>query len=641
MRRMSEFFRAGSIRNLLLIALGVGCASLSRPAQANVYATHVRLNGGTTNLSVQSDEAISISYILNEPASQGVTIKVLSGSTPVRTIVLPPESAGTSRGANTVVWDGLDNQSNRVAEGTYGISITAAAAGFTSWNQITDDWPTDPNTYVFNGRGIAVDRNSSSPYFGRIFVANSLTGFDPATTPGDVLGILKFNADASTPEEGIVSTGGYNWPEDRTMGLGKLEVSQDDRVYVSNLRNGGELLSWDPSFSTNSFVQVLQAANKPAGTLLSGLALIGRGTNAQLWMSDAQGGMGILRWGLDTNGAVNATNPGLSVVGLSETSGLTNPPIDVALDDAGNIYVCQTVSILGDPTPRVFKFAAYDPQTNNGTAETNAAWAVGGGDDTLLGATGISVDPSGKYVAVSFEGIPVINAAGNTIIFNTTNGTRVAGTASGGPLAQENIDCAWDAAGNLYYIENTLGVWRAVSPPGTNQFTTVAPATIEITGGASIPAQITGITVSNGTVTVSFSASATDTPQMFVVMAAPALGGQFVAVQNAVINQVGPGLFKATFAQSGPIQFYDIQRTNTPPAQAPQITNLAITAGEVVIGFTGSTNDSASAFKLLSAGAPGATFSEVSGALIEFINAGSFRATAPTNGPVQFYRIQR
>jgi len=636
-RGMSDSFCAEWVGKRLLFALVIGCVLAARSAQANVYATNVKLNGGTTNLTVQAGEGISISYILNEPASLGVTINILAGATAVRSIALAPDGPGCQRGANTVMWDGLDDRSNNVPSGVYSVSITAQSSGYADWSQITDDL--NLNNYVFNGRGIAVDRNPTNPYFGRIFVANSLTGFDPANTPGDALGILKFNADASTPEDGIVSTGGYDWPEDRTMGLGKVEVSADDRVYVSDLRNGGELLSWDPAFATNSFVQVLQPTNKPAGTLLQGLALTVQGTNAQLWMTDALGTNAVLRWSLGTNGACDPSDAGLQVVALADASGLTNPPIDVALDSAGNIYLCQSVGISGDPTPRVFKFPAYDPGTNSGTPEVEATWAVGGGDDNLLGASGVAVDPSGAYVAVTFEGLAGL--PGNTVVFDTTNGAQVKAMWTAGSLAQQDIDCAWDEAGNLYYIENVMGVWRTVSPPGTNQFTTVAPATVEVTGNQATPPQITGISVSNGIVTLTFSASVSDTAGAFVVLSASTAAGPYAALGDASISLVSPGVFSASFPQSGSAQFYRVDRGSTPPPSSPVITKIAVSAGQVTLDFTGSSSDTAGSFKLLSSGSLGIAFSEVTGATFESLGAGSFRATAPTNGPIQFYRVQK
>jgi hypothetical protein len=45
----------------------------------------------------------------------------------------------------------------------------------------------------------------------------------------------------------------------------------------------------------------------------------------------------------------------------------------------------------------------------------------------------------------------------------------------------EQRDVAWDNVGNLYAVDNFAGRWRAYSPPGTNQATTVAIATVQIT----------------------------------------------------------------------------------------------------------------------------------------------------------------
>src|ERR1051325_6089148 len=81
-------------------------ALLTPGVLANVYATNVRLNGSTTNAFVVALTNLNINYILNEPATAGVTIRITSGATTIRTITLTHPNPGTLTGTNVVVWDG-------------------------------------------------------------------------------------------------------------------------------------------------------------------------------------------------------------------------------------------------------------------------------------------------------------------------------------------------------------------------------------------------------------------------------------------------------------------------------------------------------------------------------------------------------
>ncbi len=707
---------------------------LSTPgARANIYATNIKIDGTTTNAT--------ISYILNEPASLGVELDIAAGSSVVRRLVLPPGGSGTDRGLNSVVWDGTDNNSNAVPGGTYHVSITAASSGYTNWTQITSDG--DPGTYVWFGRGIAVDRNATNPYYGRVFVANSQDGPNPDTTPGDIAGILKLNADSSFADEGASSTGqdGYNW-SGNALSPWKVRVSTDDFVYVSDLSIAGEVFRWDPLMSSNSLVSVLRSDNIPSGAQLSGPAIVGAGTNTEIWMADTNGANGILRWRVTSNGVCATNDPGKSIVGIGTdpVGGLSLGPISVALDSSGNIYTCQTITNSGDPTPRVFRFRTYDPSTNGGNPELTADWAVGTNDDTYAGASGLAVDPSGTYVAVTFEGLQIggLYQDGNTKVLYATNGALAAnvdlGLAIGGDANHQDTDCDWDAVGNLYYIDNWFGVWRAFSPPGTNQSTTLALATIQISGGGSPqgpPPSITKISVAGGTVTIDFTAATTDVaasflvsgaaavtgpyspvsnatitlvsaglfratltanaamqyfriqrqgsapppppsneqPEItsisfagntvtlqfaaltndvssgFLVLGATAVTGPYTAVQGAAITQTGPGLFRATFSNPGAMGYFRIQRQGgsapPPSSQPPQITSLAVSNGTVVLTFTGSATNSASQFTLLSAATPAGPYAPSAGATITQSGSGTFRASAPAKGSIQFYRLLR
>src|SRR5271154_1871851 len=128
-------------------------------ARANVYATDIQLNGGLTNATAFLNVSATISYRLNQAATLGVTVDVWQGTNLVAAI-----PGKTNTGLNTVSW-------TPSVLGNYSVSITAAAAGFVNWQQISVD--SNAGNYAFFPNGMAVNNNTNSPYYGRVFVGCS------------------------------------------------------------------------------------------------------------------------------------------------------------------------------------------------------------------------------------------------------------------------------------------------------------------------------------------------------------------------------------------------------------------------------------------------------------------------------------
>lgn len=453
-------------------------------SHANVYPTNIRLNGGATNIVASSVTNVGISYILNEPATLGVAINISSGADIVRTITLTNPAPGTLQGSNYVVWDGLNNASNPVGGGVYSVSITAASSGYTNWTQISSE-SNDVEYEVWLPRGIAVNRNTNSPYYGRVFIANANEGIDPIGHLGDRVGILKLNADGTYADEGGYSTGGYNWARSRPDADGfspwKLEVGPDDRLYVNDYYDQGTVFSFDQLVSTNSLIAVLRPDNYPMATLVSldNLFISGSPGNLQLWMADnnvnaGASGAGIHRWNLTGVGIVATNDTGITVIQSASAGGLDQAPEDVALDISNRIYSIQDIEDQGNLSSwRVLRFPAFTNVT-----ETNAEWRVGVGDDSMAGASGIAVDPTSTYLGVAFKGFSGGSGFenGSVSVFYASNGAPVISFKPG----NDHYDVAWDNVGNLYAVDNHDGRWRTYSPPGTNQATTVAIPTVQV-----------------------------------------------------------------------------------------------------------------------------------------------------------------
>ena len=639
-------------RNAIIggLALTLALATVVPSAHANVFASNAKINGGFTNVSVAQGASVSISYILNEPASGGVTIRVFSGATAIRTVSLAGGASGTVRGLNTVVWDGKDNSSNTVPAGSYSVSITAAATGYSGWTVTSDD--NNDGNYSYYSFGIAVDRNTNSPYYGRVFVGNSSDYSAGGTSPllGDYVGIQKLNADGSYADEGGFSTGGVAW---RGGGFApwKIRVSDDDQVYIMDAYDFGDVYRLDPLLSTNSMLHVLRADNDGTASL-TGMAVVGAGASTQLWMTDnnSLGGVGIRKYAVTADGTCATNDIGTTVVGVGGS--LDSAPYDVAMDKTGNIYAVQNLVDSGNPAARVLGFAAYDPATNGGAPELTATWTVGAGTDEYAGAHGLAVDPTGTYVAAACWGVfgasSYVN--GSTTVFYATNGAVVTNvdldvsipskwtTNAVPPLDPTHhldTDCDWDLVGNLYYLDDWPGVWRAVSPPGPNQSTTVALPLVQVVAGGQ-PLTITGITVSGGMVTIHFTAGSSNTAGGFVLFSSSAAQGPYIPAAGAIFTGSG-GTFQATVPVSGSMQYYRIERSGT--TVALHIMSLRVAGGTVTIDFAGAPSDSPSALTLLSSASANGSYSAAAGASIIQVSPGQFLATVPTNGPKQFYRI--
>ncbi|MCL4787868.1 MAG: hypothetical protein KJ070_13925 [Verrucomicrobia bacterium] len=454
--------------------------NLAISAGANPYATNIRFAGSVPGSSANATvyvpcELAYVSYILNEPANAGVTIEFLSETTVVRTMHIAAGQPGTLRGDNTVIWDVKNDLDDFVPLGLYRVRITAHSHGYADWTQISDDY--QPGSYVWQPRGIAVNRNPSSPFYGRVFVGNGQLGPYPEYQAGDRLGVLKLNADGSPAEEGMFADGGWSWSETGNSPW-KIEVAEDDLVYINDWGDHGLLLRFDQLVSSASRTVVLGSGNRPNGGAanLSGPFLSGIGTNLTIWMADANhpDGAGIRAWKVNGDGKPAADDPGLAAVKAGTNSHLSQAPFDVTLDRSNRIYTIQFSDAPGDPAPRVLRFPAYD-----GTVLTNADWRVGSFDDQLTGASGIAVDPTGIYVAVAFTGMGegFGRTGGGVRVFRTADGTLVRTLT---PASyHDHTDVAWDNAGNLYVCDNWSQVWRVYSPPGPNQTTTVSVPTLE------------------------------------------------------------------------------------------------------------------------------------------------------------------
>ena len=238
---------------------------LAISSRATPYASGVTNNAGTISF-VLNESADNVKVLLNNGAitndlgalGAGVGSFNLNGATNYQIVVRKVAPPGYITATGAVNTNSVNKVTNQVA----------------SIYQISKDTNTLVNFYT--PRGIAINRNPSSPYFGRVYVSNSGAGTTSANgvarTVGD--GIYMLNADL-TDANGLgdtASTGGLDFVTSGTNAAPyRLNVGPDGNLYICDWSDSsGNLYYTDPNVIsaspvlkalTGSAVVPLTAAN--------------------------------------------------------------------------------------------------------------------------------------------------------------------------------------------------------------------------------------------------------------------------------------------------------------------------------------------------------------------------------------------
>jgi hypothetical protein len=525
------------------LALVLALISAATTARANVYATDIKVNGSSSSITNGAGDPLSISFILNEAATLGTTINILSGTNAVATTNIASGSAGTLRGSNTVIWNGQGNGGSNVPAGTYSVSITAAAAGFPMWTQTSDD--TNAGNYIYFPNGMAVDNNTNSPYYGRVVVGCSLSGgVNPISGAPNMDGIYKMNADGSYADEGGFGNGGYAMDDagDVSSNPGQMPVSaydnvpwtlrigDDDRIYMLDYSALGAIIAFDMQVTTNQIViddgykGALGGPNNYTNNpdfddLVYGInnfdVTSTTTTHAAVWLCDIDSpdNWGIWMYHLKNGAADPADTEGTQPVIQSATSDLSEGSSGgCMIDNNLDIFVSQN-TYYNDPLLRTMEYTNWNrgvlpPEKGGtnyayGTATNQVHWGVGTNDATFESVQDTVINNRQHPTMVALPMLSGNDGYPGIRVLNATDGSVVTVTNGGGATIQAltNLDypnqyscAAWDNVGNLYGASLSLKLWRVFSPPGSNQATTAALGTVTLVAPPQI-VQVSNLSV--------------------------------------------------------------------------------------------------------------------------------------------------
>lgn len=361
----------------------------------------------------------NLSFVLNQDAAN-VTLMLQGGGT--------IDLGALTRGTHNVVVPTLGNHQ---------IKVTHSEA--TGWKQISTDGMA---TSFYTPMGISVNRNKTSPNYGSVYVSNATsgtTGYGRNTPEG----IYRLQADLVEINSG---TAGVTWGGN--SGPWKSAIGTDDRVYVTDLSND---LVFDLAPDLSSAVQLIDASNRTANQWVGSVVVEGTQAagNRKIYLVNTNyndnARKGLIQYNLGSDPTVATGDTGTQYIGPSY---YTYYPYDFVRDSAGDWYGTQ------------FRF---DPAQ----AEAIAKFADGAPPiNTAVWQTPKSSPYNGAYCLDIYEEMGWV-AYGNYYdgfvhIFNMADGSYVAGFDAGNRMR----DIAFDAAGNIYTVDNVTEWLRVWSPGG-------------------------------------------------------------------------------------------------------------------------------------------------------------------------------
>lgn len=484
-------------------------------------------------------------------------------------------------------------------------------------------------------------------------VANTYSGGTQLGFPGaDFVSILNFN-------NGSV------------FGTGKITMYSSGCALV--VEGAAPINVTNPVVGANVNLNIV---GNPAGLTFSGPWSLG--TNILTLGSGATGNLVIISGVISGSGGLNKYNASTLQLNAANTytGFITVSNGTLALGAAGSIDNIASLTIAPGAAGTVFDVSAISAYTLGsnttliaaGTGTATAAKAAikgaAGGSVSLDSRpvilnftptvfTGDSTHPalyiSQSSLSLSNNNITVTNLAASPLgvgIYRLVQvGNGSSGVINGTPNAVVTVMGAGVAAGNSAYVSiNNGNVNLVVVPP---------PVFTHLTHSQTISFGASGITLS-GTVSgagpiypamgETISVKINNNIQTTTINDAT---GDFSFSYNPSSIPSNAAPYTITYYYGGNASLSSATDTSTTltvaPIVKPVITSIVSGGSNMVVNFTGSTNDGPANFAVVGSATviPASAYTLVAGAVFSQINAGIFQVTIPTNGPVQFYRIKR
>ncbi len=432
-------------RNATVLLAGLAVLAVASGAMAVPYASGVTQTGNTVN------------FVLNQDAANAW-------------VVLDGGAATLPLGALTKGSHSFD------MTGYSSYQIKVLGGGAAGWTQFSNDG--DTTSKYFSPRGVTVDRNPLSPYFGRIYVAEALgglTGSGRTTTDG--IYVLDAAQGDVTAQGDAAYGGGVDWTAGAAnspykIGLNKTDASdtnlyisdwsdQHSGIWTANTGNMGaafsELLDNTGRSSTGLVMENYGAGTVDLhGSVPCGPWVEGSGADRKMYTVDEDVRRGnVLRYDIGTATSGYATAPADQTLDQTVDGSLVgfiqNGSMDLVRDEDGTWWVAQYRYTDSNTVPALTRWE---------DGATAPIWKSGPATVPLNRGYGIlDIHDQNDLIAL---------ATNNSLIYildisDPANPVLVDSIAHTGSTIR---DVAFDEAGNLYVVSSSSETLRIYSPGG-------------------------------------------------------------------------------------------------------------------------------------------------------------------------------
>lgn len=458
--------------DLMILAPQQGMAryrTVTPTPRANVFASELNV-AFTTGIPI----GYGLQFLLNDAAN--VVVEVLKDSV----VMLTLDGGLMQKGQNMVTFS-----EEQLPNGVYTWRVKATAAGIDRPMKISND--SHVQLQFFSPRGVAVDNNTGSEFFGRIYASETVPGTVTNRTTKDGIYILNAALEDFTNQGANSYAGGVAWAG--ASSPMRVSVGDDSRVYLTDWSDANPgVWVMDPANPAGNFTPVFGGLSITTG-LASRNGVNVHGAISHCWSTGTGEDTKLYTFDKYYVDAV-ATNRGNLLqynIGTLQQP-WQSPPSAIVFNDLLNGNLQQNFNSCIAPDGRggwwISQHRSEDAASipslihvkPDGTVSFNS-----GRTPLLIGNSntgGMAVRPDGKQIAMgSNNEVKVYD-----ITFDGQGAASLKQIHSIKPAMGTNTaGIAWDRAGNLYVISNSserLGVWAM--PKTDNSFVTPAPASKQI-----------------------------------------------------------------------------------------------------------------------------------------------------------------